>query len=99
MVISLQQQKNIDDERERSRSKVKSRLEMYRPGDGRSSESDLGVGYAAAWLGGSEGNGIKREKVGYVEILKMGWQRIVWKVDYEWNGRGKDLARKDGRMV
>ena len=99
MVISPQQQKLMDEEREKNRSKFRARTEMYRTGDGGSSESDVGVGQDGSWLGGTIPYGIKRQEVGYVEILKMGWQRIVWKVDYEWNGKAKDLIRKDGRVV
>ena len=52
-------------------------------------------------LGGSWGAEREGERVevGYREIVEMGWARAKWRLDYWWNDRGRDLVRKDGRMV
>ena len=37
--------------------------------------------------------------IGYLDVISSYWEKIKWKVDYEWNDRRKEIQRKDGRIV
>ena len=98
----------MDAEKEETRKRVrKSKLEMYKPRVGGEEGKD-GNGVAPPaefedgwWGSGREryGRGVKKVQVGNLEVLRMFWERTVWKVDYEWNGRRKEVERKDGKLV
>ena len=86
MVISPVQQKRRDIEHEEKRSRQSDSSKMYSAGDHGSSET----------LGSHDsGKNSRIVEIGYTEILRLAWDRIKWKADYEWNGRGKELQRKD----
>lgn len=98
----------MDAEKEETRKRVrKSKLEMYKPRvGGEEGEDGNGVGPPAEfedgwWGSGREryGRGVKKVQVGNLEVLRIFWERTVWKVDYEWNGRRKEVERKDGKLV
>lgn len=108
MVITPQQKERMVAEKEEMRKRVrKSKLEMYKPrvggdegedGSAVSSPAEFEDGW---WGSGREeyGRGVKKVEVGNLEVLRMFWERMVWKVDYEWNGRVKEVERTDGRLV
>lgn len=99
MVTSPAQRKATEMERESSKTDINMLAEMYKPGDGGSSEGNSVQRQQDPRSGGSALLRPKMENVGYLEILKMGWGRLTWKIDYEWNGRAKEVMRKDGRLV
>ena len=37
--------------------------------------------------------------IGYIDVIRSYWEKIKWKVDYEWHDRRKEIQRKDGRIV
>ena len=93
MVISATQQNRMDKESEHRRKNSPEPSTMYGPTDYGTSET-FG-GYYSSQMGESE----EKPEVGYVEILQLGWERMKWKADHEWYGRGKEYERKDGRLV
>ena len=99
MVISPQQKRCMDEEREKTRSSLGKGMDLYRLSDRVDSKNDMDFRHDDLWSRGSGRSIKKREKVGYMEIITLYGQRIVWKVNYEWNGGGKELVRKDGRLV
>ena len=99
MVISPQQKKRMEDELEKGRPTFRNSVDVYRSSGGGRIEGDFGLEQTSVWFGESSVRARKREEVGYLEVLRLYWQRIVWKLDYEWNGRGKELVRKDGKLV
>ena len=96
MVISPAQQRRIDEEQERRRAGRREFKEMYEEADYGSSET-----YGATDSSQNKSLDRKAEKdnVGYLDIIKLGWERAKWKADHEWYGRGKQFERKDGRIV
>ena len=95
MIISPAQQKRIDDEQEKRRQMRTAPSEMYGPKDYGSSETYGGRKGPQEGISTQE----KTMEVSYRDVLRLGWERIKWKADYEWHGRAKELQRKDGRLV
>ena len=93
-IISTQQQARIDAEYEQSRA-------IYAKRAGTIFQSEKHPDEAHRMLDASEHDLLSLTDVnlGYKDIITLGWERVKWKIDYEWNNRGKELQRKDGKMV
>ena len=93
-VISLEQQKRIDAEHENRRARYGDKaiaVEMQRQNLEQASKNSDVIEH--------DSRSLKPVNVGYSDIFALGWERIKWKLDYEWNGRGKELERHDGKLV
>ena len=91
MVITTKQQKQIDADYER--------LRMVKQRERSSQNSAMREEYEGPTTSDVAGRGhpvVDKVDVAYAEIAALAWERIKWKIDYEWNGRGKELERKDG---
>ncbi|KAG8526268.1 uncharacterized protein KY384_000261 [Bacidia gigantensis] len=94
IVVSPEQQSRLDAERESERAVYQKSSEMHEPSEGASKDS-----IGTSNFGLVHPQYPDTASVSYADILSLGWERIKWKADYEWNGKGKELERGDGRMV
>ena len=96
MVLSPAQKKTIEAEKDQRRKQQSEPVRMYTLQDYGSSETygDQSWGQTSQRAGTTE-----ITQVGYLEVLRLGWERIKWRTDYGWNRRDKEFERKDGRLV
>ena len=102
MVISPRQKQRIDERRARMQSRPRATtFADFERGLGSIDGDDYSeMGLFRGFRGGAgEVEEVEKVDVGYAEVLRLGWERAKWRMDYWWNDRGKDRVRKDGRMV